>query len=68
MQLTSLFSGCQSNALPSLPWSDWEIDPRDITICRREDGSDYKLGAGAYGTVRRVTDKFSPFSFCVRRT
>ena len=51
--LTRMFAGCQSNALPSLPWSDWEIDPRDITICRREDGSDYKLGAGAYGTVRR---------------
>ena len=51
-RLSALPAGRQSNALPSLPWSDWEIDPRDITICRREDGSDYKLGAGAYGTVR----------------
>ena len=42
----------QSSALPALPWSDWEIDPRDIHICKSEDGSDWKLGAGAYGTVR----------------
>ncbi|KAK9825465.1 hypothetical protein WJX81_005752 [Elliptochloris bilobata] len=44
----------QSNALPLLPWSDWEIDPRDITICRHDDGSDFKLGAGAYGTVYKA--------------
>jgi len=42
----------QSGALPALPWSDWEIDPRDIHICKRDDGSDWKLGTGAYGTVR----------------
>lgn len=46
-------ASAQSSTLPALPWSDWEIDPRDIQICRADDGSDFKLGAGAYGTVRR---------------
>lgn len=35
--------------LPRLPWSDWEIPAEQITICKREDGSDWELGAGAFG-------------------
>ena len=27
------------------------IDPGDITICKREDGSDWLLGAGSFGKV-----------------
>lgn len=38
--------------LPALPWSDWEISAEQITICKREDGSDWELGAGAFGKVR----------------
>jgi hypothetical protein len=46
--------------LPALPWSDWEIPEEQITICKREDGSDWELGAGAFGKVQ-----FSPY-FCNR--
>ena len=28
------------------------IDPAEIDICKREDGSDYLLGAGSFGEVR----------------
>ena len=27
------------------------IDPGDLEVCRREDGSEWTLGSGAYGTV-----------------
>ncbi|BDA50936.1 probable serine/threonine-protein kinase DDB_G0267514 at C-terminar half [Coccomyxa sp. Obi] len=37
--------------LPALPWSDWEISAEQITICKHEDGSDWELGAGAFGKV-----------------
>ena len=30
---------------------DWEIKPEDIEICKRPDGSDWRLGEGAFGTV-----------------
>ena len=37
--------------LPSMPWSDWEVPADQITICKREDGSDWELGSGAFGKV-----------------
>ena len=32
----------------------WAIDPSEITITQRKDGSDWVLGAGTYGKVRAV--------------
>lgn len=58
-------SGSVSSAvvadLPTLPWSDWEIDPSDIKICERPDGTQWKLGAGGYGSVCSLL--FSPACF-----
>ncbi len=41
-----------TGSLPSLmAQNDWEIAPMDIEIMRREDGSPWELGAGAFGKV-----------------
>jgi len=37
--------------LPRMPWSDWEVPGEQIEICKRPDGSDWELGAGAFGKV-----------------
>ena len=37
--------------LPAMPWSDWEVPAEQITICKRDDGSDWELGSGAFGKV-----------------
>ena len=37
---------------PDVPWSDWQIDPRDLQIVQRPDGKDWLLGGGAFGQVR----------------
>ncbi len=42
----------ESLMLPGLG-SDWEIDPANIAILRRPDGSEWELGSGASGRVRR---------------
>ncbi len=34
-----------------MPWSDWEVSDDQIEICKRPDGSDWELGAGAFGKV-----------------
>ena len=34
-----------------MPWSDWEVPGDQIEICKRPDGSDWELGAGAFGKV-----------------
>lgn len=54
-QLGSLGKQGSTIELPSLPWSDWEISAEQITICKREDGSDWELGAGAFGKVKVTT-------------
>ena len=38
---------------PSPEEAEWIIAEADITICRREDGSEFLLGKGAFGKVRR---------------
>jgi hypothetical protein len=51
---TSLRTRCsgETGSLPSLmTQNDWEIAPMDIEIMRREDGSPWELGAGAFGKV-----------------
>ena len=34
-----------------MPWSDWEVSGDQIEICKRPDGMDWELGAGAFGKV-----------------
>ena len=56
MSLNSLQTGASGDtgSLPSMvAHNDWEIAPMDIEIMRREDGSPWELGAGAFGKVRR---------------
>ena len=51
------FSG-DTGSLPSSlmgAHNDWEIAPMDIEILRREDGSPWELGAGAFGKVINVS-------------
>ncbi|GAB4820305.1 hypothetical protein N2152v2_007351 [Parachlorella kessleri] len=36
---------------PSLPDPDWVIQPEEVEVCRRADGSWWQLGSGACGTV-----------------
>ena len=56
MSMASLRTGYSgdTSSLPSLmgPQNDWEIAPMDIEILRRDDGSPWELGAGAFGKVR----------------
>ena len=56
MSMNSLQTGYSGDtgSLPSLmgAHNDWEIAPMDIEILRREDGSPWELGAGAFGKVR----------------
>ena len=64
MSMNSLQTG-YSGDTGSLPSSlmgahnDWEIAPMDIEILRREDGSPWELGAGAFGKVTPVLRKQS---------
>ena len=57
MSMNSLQTGYSGDtgSLPSLmgAHNDWEIAPMDIEILRRDDGSPWELGAGAFGKVRR---------------
>jgi hypothetical protein len=43
---------------------DWEVDPGDLQLCVREDGTNWKLGSGAYGQAR---PKPFPITLAVRR-
>ena len=40
-----------------LPFSDWEVDPRDVAIQRRPDGSDWLLGSGAHANVYKARER-----------
>lgn len=60
MRLESLRKGSGINAsllqnmVASAHVSDWEIDPKRLTLCERPDGSVWELGRGAYSRVRSV--------------
>ena len=78
MSMNSLQTG-YSGDTASLPSSlmgahnDWEIAPMDIEILRRDDGSPWELGAGAFGKVqpskRKHPNALSPHKplVCVRQ-
>ena len=56
VSLNSLQTGAsgETGSMPSMiAHNDWEIAPMDIEIMRRDDGSPWELGAGAFGKVRR---------------
>ena len=51
-----------------MPWSDWEVPGDQIEICKRPDGSDWELGAGAFGKVRAACmAQHIPHSACRHR-
>lgn len=54
--IMSAISGLQSrmNSLGSHlgMWSDWEIGLEELEFLKKDDGSDWILGSGAYGRVR----------------
>ena len=41
----------ETDWIQNVPWSDWQIDQEDITICRRPDGRLWELGSGASAKV-----------------
>lgn len=45
----------KSLTLPGMQ-SDWEIDPDELEICRRPDGTEWELGSGASARVSRPPD------------
>lgn len=53
MRLLSICMGCaQANSvLMQMPWNDWQIGPDEIEVLQHEDGTDWKLGEGASGSV-----------------
>ena len=72
MSMASLRTGYSGDtaSLPSLmgPQNDWEIAPMDIEILRRDDGSPWELGAGAFGKVREPSwTRLYPHSQRLRR-
>ena len=32
----------------------WDLDPAEITVCKRPDGSDWVLGVGSFGQVTQT--------------
>ena len=46
----------------------WAIDPSEITISQRKDGSDWVLGAGTYGKVRVGRPHCSVARWTISRT
>ncbi|KAK9829800.1 hypothetical protein WJX72_007980 [[Myrmecia] bisecta] len=50
----SKVSSNSSATLVEMPWSDWELDPSQIEICKKPNGEDWVLGAGSYGKVYKA--------------
>ena len=48
----------RSLTLPGMG-SDWEIDPDELEICRRSDGTEWELGSGASARVGSLPNKKS---------
>ena len=52
MQNAGVISKTEPDWMMNVPWSDWQIDQQDITLCQRPDGRLWELGAGASAKVR----------------
>lgn len=59
---TNSSSAPELTSVPIGPWSPadgmaaqpWDLDPAEITICKRPDGSDWVLGVGSFGQVCQI--------------
>lgn len=38
----------------------WDLDPTEIAVCKRPDGSDWLLGTGSFGQVRQALQHWHP--------
>ncbi len=50
-----------------LPFSDWRIEPEEIEIDRRPDGSLWRLGGGGFGDVRFSAHFCHSHDVCTRK-
>ena len=48
---TDVIPKSDTDWIQNVPWSDWQIDQEDITICQRPDGRLWELGSGASAKV-----------------
>jgi len=51
MQAAGVIPTSDPDWMANVPWSDWQIDQQDITLCQRPDGRLWELGAGASAKV-----------------
>lgn len=51
MQAVGVIPKSDPDWIGNVPWSDWQIDQKDILLCRRPDGRLWELGAGASAKV-----------------
>ncbi|DBA87527.1 hypothetical protein WJX77_000324 [Trebouxia sp. C0004] len=54
MQAAGVIPISDPDWIANVPWSDWQIDQQDITLCQRPDGRLWELGAGASAKVYRA--------------
>ncbi|KAL3140780.1 protein kinase activity protein [Trebouxia sp. C0010 RCD-2024] len=54
MQAVGVIPKSDPDWIGNVPWSDWQIDQKDILLCRRPDGRLWELGAGASAKVYRA--------------
>lgn len=54
MQAAGVIPTSDPEWMANVPWSDWQIDQQDITLCQRPDGRLWELGAGASAKVYRA--------------
>ena len=62
---TNSSSAPELTSVPIGPWSPadgmaaqpWDLDPAEITICKRPDGLDWILGVGSFGQVCQILVK-----------
>lgn len=52
---TDVIPKSDTDWIQNVPWSDWQIDQEDITICHRPDGRLWELGSGASAKVRTAS-------------
>ena len=55
MQAAGVIPTSDPEWMANVPWSDWQIDQQDITLCQRPDGRLWELGAGASAKVGYLT-------------
>lgn len=51
MQAAGVIPKSEPEWMVNVPWSDWQIDQHDLTLCQRPDGRLWELGAGASAKV-----------------